>query len=491
MTSLLSAQRRVAEFAAAVDGGHGGQAMPQPAELRSDRRSAQLGELLALVTALREQPSPVPRPAYVANLREQLLAEARSAPAPTPSSAPTRPAPAIRRTGSRERRLAAVAAALVAVGGTSGVATAAQSALPGETLYPVKRGLENVEVGVSFGDAGKGRDFLEAASSRLEEAGGLIAGGDDGVTWVEPTISDFDDQATAGTDLLLRAFEEDRNPSTVAEVRTFTASSMETLQTLAAEAPATARDDLSAAAQTVERIDHHAWEMCNNCAPDAQALSVPAELSTSGASSQTDPGSEPSGSDPDLPGGVVPDPGSPGAIGTTPDAMTDVPGTQVSPGTDPGVTPPPPLDEPSTTDADPGTDPDADPTTDPSTEPNEQPTEQPTSQTPTDEASPTDVPTPQDSAPPSEPSVADPSVGSTEGPLDGGEDGATDGVTEGDTGTDDAGVDNSTDGARDDVSDEASSGLEGNSVIDGSSTDSNGTDSTDAGDGAPVAADGP
>ena len=47
-----------------------------------------------------------------------------------------------RRTSKTRRRLGTAAASLVIVGGTAGMAAAASGALPGEPLYPVKRGVE-------------------------------------------------------------------------------------------------------------------------------------------------------------------------------------------------------------------------------------------------------------------------------------------------------------------------------------------------------------
>ena len=59
-----------------------------------------------------------------------------------------------------ERRLVAAATAAILLGGTAGMAAAAQHALPGEALYPVKRGIERVETRLSGSDAGRGRDLL-------------------------------------------------------------------------------------------------------------------------------------------------------------------------------------------------------------------------------------------------------------------------------------------------------------------------------------------
>ena len=64
---------------------------------------------------------------------------------------------------------APAAAALVIVGGTAGMAAAASGALPGESLYPIKRGVEQVAIAANLGDAAKGSALLGQAEERLEE----------------------------------------------------------------------------------------------------------------------------------------------------------------------------------------------------------------------------------------------------------------------------------------------------------------------------------
>ena len=54
------------------------------------------------------------------------------------------------------------------------MATAAQNAMPGEALYPIKRGIEKAEAGLSLGSAARGRDLLHQATGRLGEAEGLV-----------------------------------------------------------------------------------------------------------------------------------------------------------------------------------------------------------------------------------------------------------------------------------------------------------------------------
>ena len=65
---------------------------------------------------------------------------------------PPTPHPEAQRAG-----IGTVAASLVIVGGTAGMAAAASGALPGEPLYPIKRGVEQVTTAVRFGDASQGR----------------------------------------------------------------------------------------------------------------------------------------------------------------------------------------------------------------------------------------------------------------------------------------------------------------------------------------------
>ena len=107
-----------------------------------------------------------------------------------PSSAPlTLP---VRQRGPRERRLVAAASVVVLFGGTASMAAAAQQALPGEALYPIKRGLEQAEAGLSVSTAGKGQDLLRQANDRLGEVEDLLATGSlTAAPQVPGTLEDF------------------------------------------------------------------------------------------------------------------------------------------------------------------------------------------------------------------------------------------------------------------------------------------------------------
>ena len=94
-------------------------------------------------------PADPPRPrATRLRRRAARAADGRGGDRPHPAARQRWPSP-VRTRGKRERRLVAVASAAVLLGGTAGMATAAQNALPGEALYPIKRGIEKAEAGLS------------------------------------------------------------------------------------------------------------------------------------------------------------------------------------------------------------------------------------------------------------------------------------------------------------------------------------------------------
>ena len=151
-------------------------------ENSTDRGSnARLGEFLEIVDTLRDVPPITARPEFVAELREQLLDEARVA-ARTSKGAETAARLTITRSAPsrrRERRLAAAIGGLAIIGATTGMAVASQSALPGDPLYPLKRAIENAQTGVQFDEDAKGKTLLDNASGRLEEVDQLSREDDD------------------------------------------------------------------------------------------------------------------------------------------------------------------------------------------------------------------------------------------------------------------------------------------------------------------------
>ena len=256
MTSLLSARKRAEEFAAAVDG-------RTPAT-----SSAQLQDLLPLVSARRQHEPVTPRADFSASLRERLMVEAETALIPSaPLALPQRSRTA------RDRRLTIAASAFVLIGGSAGMAAAAQNAVPGDALYPLKRGLEGAQSSMSRNDAAKGKTYLASANDRLDEARSLVDS-EAAPEAITTTLETFTVQAMTGSDLLLADFDEERSPSDVAEVRAFAADALAGLQELAKTAPPETQEALTRAGFVLQRIDEQALSACSTCS-DLPALQVP------------------------------------------------------------------------------------------------------------------------------------------------------------------------------------------------------------------------
>ncbi|HVW44104.1 MAG TPA: DUF5667 domain-containing protein [Amycolatopsis sp.] len=104
-----------------------------------------------------------------------------------------------RRVPSRRRRvlaevLAAAVALVVALGGLGLVLS--KNALPGDTLYGVKRAGESAQLGLTFNDSAKAQKHLDFASERLDE---LTALRDADAARYSATLADFQTEATEGT----------------------------------------------------------------------------------------------------------------------------------------------------------------------------------------------------------------------------------------------------------------------------------------------------
>ena len=250
MTWGIRAQRRADDFNTLVEQGSTG---------GTDTREAQL---LELVGALRSVPDPQPRPEFVADLRSRLMAEAETALVPVDVAKLKLPA---RRT-TRERRIAAVVGGLAIAGATTSVAMASQSALPGESLYPIKRVIESAHTSLSVGEVRKGSTELANASSRLDEVTALTEddalGNDERIA---STLSTFTEQASAGADLLLADYAHNDRASSIATLRDFASSSMDQLVDLEPQIPDAARDELIAAANKLAQIDAEAEQQCATC----------------------------------------------------------------------------------------------------------------------------------------------------------------------------------------------------------------------------------
>jgi len=168
----------------------------------------ELEPLLALTASLRTT-GMLPSADFSTALRAQLVQEAseRSAAARVP--APRRPEVA----PSRPHRIRQAVAAMTAITivGSTGAAVASTRALPGDSLYGLKRGLESVQLSLAGSELAQGRELLEQADARLGEAEQLAsftnAGQADTRDRIGQALQDMDEAVRAGSELLTEVYE--------------------------------------------------------------------------------------------------------------------------------------------------------------------------------------------------------------------------------------------------------------------------------------------
>jgi len=260
MTPLIPTRRAAEEFARVVDGSQVDVA---------DRYS----DLTEFVEILRAQETPAPRAEFVADLRVQLMAAADTLLIPATTKADPKRAPVVTLSPStrrHHRRLAVAAAAFVAVGGTAGVAAAAENSLPGDALYPIKRSIESAQVSFNTSDSAKGHDLISQASTRLDEVDRLIASGDS-PNHIIQTLASFERSDTSGADLLFVAFQRGGDVDDLASLRAAFGEQSALLADLSDKAPAEAQPAFEAASALLSDLDQQARVLCGNCGPDAGA----------------------------------------------------------------------------------------------------------------------------------------------------------------------------------------------------------------------------
>jgi len=230
----------------------------------------ELAALASLAQEIRALPEVAPRPAFAASLRERLMAEAADALAePSADEALTRrltvgrgDAPARAR---RERRIGIAIAAFSVVGAATGTAAASQGSLPGDTLYPVKRLIEDAHTTLSFGDDAKGTTLLGQARDRLAEVEKLRHRADADPAAIEQALHDYVTQSTKAADLLLADFAESGDRSTITQLHEFAQQGIATLAGLVGTLPPSVDDALGAASQALIDIDQTVSQACPGC----------------------------------------------------------------------------------------------------------------------------------------------------------------------------------------------------------------------------------
>jgi hypothetical protein len=321
MSMIMSARRREAEDLQSLLSG-GRASSPQAA--------GRLAPLVSLATAL--SPSDVrPRDEFRTALRAQLLTEA----------ATREPAPRALVTVDRDRRsaghrikqaVAAVAVASVVAG--VGAAAASTRALPGDTLYGLKRQVENAQLALTHGDVGRGRELLEQADTRLGEAEALAAGEDSTTPQTRErragALPDWDAAVPAAADDLTRASRETGDEEPMQLLSRFVAEQQDRLDDLLPLLDPQLRAQVRAVQAKLAELDEQAASVLGMAIEGTSSTgSAVSDLTRRGGGAGGAPGA---GTAAGSTGGAAGGPG--GAAGVVGDVVDSLTGTRSSDSSD-------------------------------------------------------------------------------------------------------------------------------------------------------------
>ncbi|GHI05858.1 hypothetical protein AQI88_09545 [Streptomyces cellostaticus] len=286
MIANVSAHRRANAFAQALeeqsdrDTAAEQSAAPAEAPPTTEERTEQ-GRLLALTADLDALPRPQLDPEVKVVQRAQLVAameamlQEGTAGGATDTSVPEQrskgrgahrasPLGKLRPRSRLTKGLAAGGLSVgVAAGAFGGVAAASSDALPGDSLYGLKRGIEDFRLNyLSDGDDERGQTYLDQASTRLSEARRLMERGRSGhldhesIGEIRRTLSGMQHDVTEGHRLLHAAYE--RDPESLGPIQalsTFSRVHREAWSALSDKLPVQLRDVTKQVSSVFDAID--------------------------------------------------------------------------------------------------------------------------------------------------------------------------------------------------------------------------------------------
>ncbi|MFB8211956.1 MULTISPECIES: DUF5667 domain-containing protein [unclassified Streptomyces] len=273
MIANVSAHRRANAFAQALEEQSlRGAAAVQPED---PAEQADRGPLLALANGLGELPKPqldpevkVVQRAQLVAAMEAMFAEGGASADPTVPSQRSRGshrASPLRKLRPRSRWTKGLAAGGltvgVAAGAFGGVAAASSDALPGDSLYGLKRGMEDLHLGLTRDDTDRGEIYLDQASTRLGEARRLMERGRAGdldheqLAEIRRTLNGMSHDATEGHRLLHAAYERDGALGPIQTLDSFSRSHRDTWSSLRDRLPVQLTDVGNQVSSVFDAID--------------------------------------------------------------------------------------------------------------------------------------------------------------------------------------------------------------------------------------------
>lgn len=273
MIANVSAHRRANAFAQALEEqSPQGAAAVQPEE---PAEQADHGMLLALANGLGALPEPQLDPEVKVVQRAQLVAAMETMFAEGgASTGPTVPeqrgrgahrASPLRKLRPRSRWAKGLTAGGltvgVAAGAFSGVAAASSDALPGDSLYPLKRGMEDISLGMTNGDVDRGETYLDQASTRLSEARRLMEQARSGhldhesLGKIRRTLNGMSHDATEGHRLLHEVYQRNGSIGPIQTLDSFSRSHREIWSSLRDRLPVQLTDVGDKVSSVFEAMD--------------------------------------------------------------------------------------------------------------------------------------------------------------------------------------------------------------------------------------------
>ena len=378
MIAKVSAHRRANAFAQALEEQPpGDEAAAQPGEAAGP---AAHGPLLALANGLGELPRPEMDPEVKVVQRAQLLAAMETmfaeggAPADPTVPEQRKKSPrrsSLRRLRPRSRWSKGIAAGGltvgVAAGAFGGVAAASSDALPGDSLYGLKRGMEDIHLGMARNGTDRGEVYLDQASTRLSEARRLMERARSGhldheqLGEIRRTLNGMTHDASEGHRLLREAYQRDGTIGPIRTLDSFSRSHRETWSSLRDRLPLQLTDVGEQVSSVFDAIDEEVGPLQSLLprTPDRSDDAKRSHAEEHGASpSRTDhatpssPGTphghtddsttpHPSGGPDNSPSGGLLTGGTDGLLGTPPSGTDPSTGGRVGPSSPPAVTLPP------------------------------------------------------------------------------------------------------------------------------------------------------
>jgi hypothetical protein len=351
-------RRRVAEFARLADLAADRPGAEVAKQLAHDEECAHLVEVCAAVRGLRVDAGP--EPAFRARLRHRLVAMAEVNP-PVADRQPVIPTPrrvSVRTGSPRSPRLAFLAGALAALVLITGLTLLASSrALPGDTLYAVKRSSEHLELALVHDPHERGLRQLSFARTRLEEigqllsrgggvslgphtrtvaAGGVLAAGD--ADPVVRALDDMDCDTAQGAALLTTYAVSKQSDRALVNLSGWTAAQQDALVAMQTRLPGPAAERAAGSVKLLTRLAERVAQLRNDLTCGCLAQTGYDEFGpvpcSPCAAPPVQPGNQPGSSTPNGP----PVPGQPsvtghaGATTAPPPAGRSVPVTPTTPG---------------------------------------------------------------------------------------------------------------------------------------------------------------